>query len=165
MSFVTMFMLGAIMAGCTGQSTSSPSVAEESTGPPPPAGTNVPGARDGTTSAAPTAVGVTAPSDVTRHVATTGVSQKARNVQGMGLVVTPIGAYFRTQDKLTFEINIVHAMKLFRATNGRLPESHEEFMEKIVKQNQIRLPELPAGERYIYDPQAGQLMVELPRTR
>ncbi len=46
--------------------------------------------------------------------------------------------------------------------NGRKPNSHEEFMEKIIKEGKINLPELPAGQRYVYDPEQGQLMVERP---
>ena len=49
------------------------------------------------------------------------------------------------------------------ASEGRNPESHEEFMEKIVKFNQIKLPELPPGHKYVYDPATEQLMVERPK--
>jgi len=52
---------------------------------------------------------------------------------------------------------------LFAATEGRKPNSHEEFMNKIIKFNKIQLPTLPAGEKYVYDPQEGELMVQKPR--
>jgi hypothetical protein len=35
-------------------------------------------------------------------------------------------------------------------------------MEKIIKANRIRLPALPQGQRYVYDPKQEQLMVEKP---
>ena len=35
-------------------------------------------------------------------------------------------------------------------------------MQKIIKENQIKLPELPFGQRYVYDPKKEQLMVEKP---
>ena len=43
--------------------------------------------------------------------------------------------------------------------------SHEEFMEKIVQANNIRLPELPEGHRYLYDPTTNELMVERPKKK
>ena len=52
--------------------------------------------------------------------------------------------------------------ELFKATEGRTPKSHEEFMEKIIKANHIHLPTLPEGHRYVYDPKQEQLMVEQP---
>ena len=53
-------------------------------------------------------------------------------------------------------------MALFKATEGRAPKTHEEFMERIIKAGTIKLPELPEGHRYRYDPQTEQLMVEQP---
>ena len=50
-------------------------------------------------------------------------------------------------------------MNLYKATNGGLPKTHDEFMEKIVKANSITLPTLPAGRSYEFDVKAGELMV------
>ena len=69
---------------------------------------------------------------------------------------------FAAKERLVFEIQIPEAMKLFKATEDRLPKSHEEFMERIVKENHIILPLLPEGHRYVYDPKRGELMVEQP---
>jgi hypothetical protein len=82
---------------------------------------------------------------------------------GPGLVTTPISAYFAAKQLIVFTIQIPNAMKFFKASNNRDPSSQDEFMEKIIKDNGITLPDLPAGERYIYDPQAGELMVEHPK--
>lgn len=54
-------------------------------------------------------------------------------------------------------------MKLFEATEGRKPNSHEEFMSRVVKPNNIQLPRLPQGQRYQYNPQLGELMVLRPK--
>jgi hypothetical protein len=54
-------------------------------------------------------------------------------------------------------------MDLFKATEGRAPKDHAEFMQRIVKENNIKLPELPEGDRYMYDPKTEQLMVESPK--
>ncbi len=36
-------------------------------------------------------------------------------------------------------------------------------MENIIKANGIALPELPAGQKYVFDPEQAQLMVERPQ--
>ena len=51
-------------------------------------------------------------------------------------------------------------MQLFQATNGHFPKSHEEFMKEIIEFGQIKLPELPEGKSYVYEPKTHQLMVE-----
>ncbi len=53
-------------------------------------------------------------------------------------------------------------MQLFNATEGRNPKSHAEFMEKIIKEGQIKLPELWEGETYRYDPKTAELWVDPP---
>ena len=77
-------------------------------------------------------------------------------------MVTPIASYFCIRERLAYDIQIPEAMKLFRATEDRLPKSHEEFMQRIIKENHINLPLLPEGHRYVYDPKRGELMVEQP---
>jgi hypothetical protein len=89
-----------------------------------------------------------------------GVGKKGRGY-GAGMVTTPIAAYFSVRERLAFD-QVAHAMDLYKATNEHGPKSHEEFMEKIIKENGIKLPQLPAGERYLYDPKTEQLMVERP---
>ena len=81
-----------------------------------------------------------------------GVGAKGHGY-GSGPVTTPIAAYFSTRERIVFDIQIPSAMNTYRALHGRFPKTHEEFMEKIVRENRIRLPKLRAGERYVYDPQ------------
>lgn len=106
------------------------------------------------------------PRDQTERMkAQVGVGVKGRRLENKDLVqtiVTPARALFRTQERLVFEVQIPHALQLFDATNGRKPNSQDEFFQQIIKANNIKLPELPAGQKYIYDPQAGELMVERP---
>jgi hypothetical protein len=89
-----------------------------------------------------------------------GVGRKGRGY-GAGMITTPIAAYFSIRERLAFD-QVTHAMDLYKATNEHAPKSHEEFMEKIIKENGVKLPQLPAGERYLYDPKTEQLMVERP---
>jgi hypothetical protein len=77
---------------------------------------------------------------------------------GAGIITTPIGALFTAKEQIAFG-QIQHDLKIFNAQNNRNPSSQEEFMEKIIKDGGIKLPELPAGEIYVYDPQSGELKV------
>jgi hypothetical protein len=89
-----------------------------------------------------------------------GVGKKGRGY-GPGLITTPVAAYFSIQERLAFD-QVAHDMELYKAEKGHAPTSHEEFMEKIIKEGGIKLPQLPAGHRYLYDPKTEQLMVERP---
>ncbi len=90
-----------------------------------------------------------------------GVGAKGRGYNP-GLITTPIAAYFSARERIAF-LTVEHTLKLYKAANGNAPRTHEEFMERIIKENGIKLPELPAGERYIYLPDQEQLMVEHPQ--
>ena len=92
-----------------------------------------------------------------------GVGQQGRDYGGgaiMAPITVPVRTYFQARDRITFDIQIADAMRLYKATNGSAPKSHEEFMEKIIKENQIKLPALPPGDRYVYIPEQEQLCVE-----
>lgn len=91
--------------------------------------------------------------------AAVGVGAKGRGY-GQGLVATPAASLFAANERIIFEIRIPQAMQLFKATEDRGPKDHAEFMEKIIKANQIRLPELPEGKQYRYDPKTELLMVD-----
>lgn len=96
-----------------------------------------------------------------REEAKAGVTGRGNYGSGFGggMGTTALSTYVRVQEKVEF-LQVDQALKLYKATNGELPKSHEEFMEKIIKANQISLPELQPGDKYIYDPEKGQLMVE-----
>ncbi len=102
------------------------------------------------------------PENKERVVAETGVGVKGRTLDPGGLMTSSARALFRTKERLVF-IQVEHALNLFRATDGNFPKSHEQFMAEIIKANNLKLPELPAGAKYVYDPAKGELMVERPR--
>lgn len=58
-------------------------------------------------------------------------------------------------------LGVDHALRLFDATEGRYPKDHDEFMTKVIKQNQIRLPQLGPGKSYEYDVQNHKLLIVL----
>jgi hypothetical protein len=97
--------------------------------------------------------------DSSRKVAEVGVGRKSQQIEGGGYLPTVIRARFRAEERINLT-NAQYALKLYKAQHGRAPKTHEEYMEKIIKANRINLPELPAGQRYVYDPETEQLMVE-----
>lgn len=70
-----------------------------------------------------------------------------------------LASYWRANERITFDMQIPHALNLFRATNDRFPSSLEEYTQEILIPNQVKLPELPADKEYIYFPDAGELRV------
>ncbi len=87
--------------------------------------------------------------------------QSLKNETGIGKAIAqPAVVLFQTKEKVAFEIQIPHALALFKASEGRAPESHAEFMDKIIKFNQIKLPKLPDGQEYQYHPDDEKLWVE-----
>ena len=103
--------------------------------------------------------------DVQRTRAETGVGvrgQRLEDERHVQLIVLPARTLFRTQQRLVFEVQVPQAMGLYEAEHGHRPKSHDEFMQKVIAANAIQLPELPAGQRYFYDPDTGELMVEKP---
>ncbi len=93
-----------------------------------------------------------------------GVGQKGRSLDEYeGALVTPAKAYFSVREKVIFEIQIPQAMQFYKAESGNGPKTHEEFMEKIIAANQIKLPELPTGQRYQYNVELDELQVIRPK--
>ena len=149
------------LTGCDEPSASSgpaPGPSNVSAPPPPPPGATDPDGANVVQAEEP------APPEepaVEREVARVGVGKKGRNYGG-GVITEPIRQYFRASQRINL-LNMQHAMRLYKAEHGKLPATHEDFMTKIIEANSIELPELPDGERYVYDPEKGELMVERPK--
>lgn len=141
---------GALLGCGSNPGPSRPSVEAESAPPPPP-----PPVGEVEVTESPAPPGSQASPGRQAEV---GVGRKGHGY-GTGPVATPLAARWRAAERLVFNVQIPQAMNLFKATNGRAPGSHEEFMKEIINANRIDLPELPEGERYQYDPEAEQLMV------
>jgi len=92
-----------------------------------------------------------------------GVGIKGRSLDNeTGVIVQSAKTLFAIREKAVFDISIPHAMNLFQGAEGRFPNSDEEFMQKIIKENNIKLPQLPPGQTYYYDPETHDLMVRRP---
>jgi hypothetical protein len=102
-----------------------------------------------------------------RVTAGVGVGSKGRSLdkyQGATerVLVEPAKSLFVAQERLTFNVAIPQAMNLYKGEHGYFPRSHEVFMRDIIEFNRIQLPDLRPGQRYVYDPQRAELMVERP---
>lgn len=101
------------------------------------------------------------PKEMVRQEAKAGVGEKGRGYGG-GIITEPVHVYFHARERITFD-QVKHNLDLYKALNGSAPKTTEEFMDKVIKANGTKLPELPPGYRYIYDPVKEQLMVEHPK--
>lgn len=54
---------------------------------------------------------------------------------------------------------IEHALNLYNASEGKFPQTHDEFMTQIIAANNIRLPALPDGLQYQYDVTGHRLVI------
>ena len=94
-----------------------------------------------------------------------GVGVKGRSLEGGSesnpgtIISAPAAAYFRTKEKIAFEIQVPQALNLYSAEKGRVPRNHDEFMRDIIEANRIQLPKLPQGMIYRFMPDKGELWV------
>jgi len=102
--------------------------------------------------------------ELERTKAEVGVGEKGKSIEH-GLGRTAIKTYFVAQEIVAFRVQIPSAMSLYKAEHGQAPKTHDEFMAKIIKANQISLPELRQGHTYVYDPQTEELFVEHPKAQ
>lgn len=91
-----------------------------------------------------------------------GVGIKGRSLDPHeGVLVTPAKAYFAVREKVVFQIQIPQAIQLYKAENP-IPLTFDEFKLNILDPNKIKLPPLPPGHTYEWDPEQEQLMVKRP---
>jgi len=94
-------------------------------------------------------------------VAEVGVGAKGQKYSAGGYLSGNIRAMHRTEERLAF-MNAQKALDMYKATHGRGPKTHDEYMNKIIKRNGIVLPELNEGEHYLYRPEKEELVVVGP---
>jgi hypothetical protein len=85
------------------------------------------------------------------NVATTKITAKDYITLQGNAYVTTIGK--------TSILSIQHAMDLYHAANDRYPKDYDEFMNEIIKANNIALPKLPYYQQYGYDEKEHKLMI------
>jgi hypothetical protein len=106
-----------------------------------------------------------APPVIERVEAQVGVGKKGSSLkEHSGPVVTEVKAYFSAKEQIVFDIQVPSALALYSNMEAP-PKSHEEFWEKVIVANQLesKMPELPKGHKYVFDPETQKLMVERPQ--
>lgn len=100
---------------------------------------------------------------VAAQKATAGVGKQGQSLndnEGVAKIISgPAATLFKVKQRLIFDVQIPQALQMFQASEGRMPKDHDEFMTKIVEFNRLQLPELPAGNVYRFNPEAGELWV------
>ena len=107
--------------------------------------------------------------ETVRVKAEAGVTGKGQYDHGSGekpmdILLVPLQQHFRVQERIAFDIQLKHTEDLYKAAHdNKLPPTHEEYMKEIIEAGQVKLPQLPDGHKYVYDPEKQQLMVEKPK--
>ena len=73
-------------------------------------------------------------------------------------ILYPLQAYGPMVEQIS-KMHVEHALDLFNASEGRYPKDYEEFMKRIIKENNIKLPVLPGDGKYAYDVENHKLEV------
>ena len=95
-------------------------------------------------------------------------SIKPESVEGGGtlgdILLTPLRTYSKVKVRIN-EIQIKSQLNAFRAKNGSNPKDFEQYKKEILDPVGITLPELPDGDRYVFDPQRGRYGEILVQTK
>lgn len=75
----------------------------------------------------------------------------------------PLQAYGPALER-AFVPMVNREIETFRALNGRYPKDYKEFMDEVIKKNDIKLPVLPGGKTWTYDPKEHVVKVMEPKT-
>jgi len=71
----------------------------------------------------------------------------------------PMNAYGPALERSFLPLINDHYIRAFEAIEGRFPKDYNEFMEKIIRANDLKLPVLPGGRKWVYDEKEHQLKV------
>ena len=71
------------------------------------------------------------------------------------LILTPLRTYSKVRVTID-EIQVKSQLNIFRAKNGGNPKDFAEYEKEILDPINRKLPDLPAGDRYLYLPEEGR---------
>jgi hypothetical protein len=133
--------------------------------PPPPPQTSSDTAKQTPANTSPTNTGPQSPTPGPGMViekADVGSGDKGRGYEA-GIITTPVATYFAARERIMFTIQIPELIKAYKLEHDfKGPKSHDEFMKEIIEKYNVKLPTLPPGHNYLYDPKREELMVERP---
>jgi hypothetical protein len=97
-----------------------------------------------------------------------GVGIKGRSLDEYeGVIVTPAKAYFSAKERIFYEIEFPANYRVWRVQEDRAPKDFEELKAKFLDPLGLtaKMPALPEGHRYIWNPTTEELEVERPRRK
>jgi hypothetical protein len=95
-----------------------------------------------------------------------GVGEKGRSLdQYEGIYVTPAKALFAAKERAFFEIEFPANYRPWRVGVDKAPQNFDELKSQFLDPLGLsaKLPKLPDGHKYIWDPATEELQVERPR--
>ena len=87
-----------------------------------------------------------------------GVREGTTKITAKDYITLQGNAYVTTVGRLGL-LQIQQALDLYHATNDRYPKDYDEFMNEIIKANNIALPKLPYYQAYGYDAKEHKLII------
>lgn len=106
------------------------------------------------------AVAAAVPPAQKASVAVVKVGAKLRdNSDAQKMITGAPGVLLDAKPNALFNISIPQAIQLFKASEGRVPKNHAEFMAKIIEPNNLTLPVLLDGLVYQFNTEKEELWV------
>ena len=97
-----------------------------------------------------------------------GVGAKGRSLDEYeGVYVTPAKALFSAKERIFYEIEFKKNYQLYNATTEDIPKDFEDLKAKVLDPYGLtaKMPALPEGHKYVWDPTIQELLVERPRIK
>lgn len=118
--------------------------------------------------ASPSAAPASPPAEANTEVvkAGKGVGLKGRSLDPHeGLYVTPVKAYFAARERIFFEAEFPTNYKLYNASTDDVPKDFDDLKAKVLDPYGLtkKLPVLPQGHKYVWNPETQELGVERPK--
>src|SRR5262245_55152164 len=95
-----------------------------------------------------------------------GVGLKGRSLDPHeGIIVTPVKAYFAARERIFFEAEFPKNYQLYNAASGDVPKDFDDLKAKVLDPYGLtkKLPVLPPGHKYVWNPETQELGVERPK--
>lgn len=97
-----------------------------------------------------------------------GVGAAGRSLdQYEGVVVTPVKAYFAARERIFFEAEFPKNYQIWEASGNETPKNFDELKANFLDPLGLtgKLPKLPMGQKYVWNPETKELGVERPKPR
>ena len=87
-----------------------------------------------------------------------GAKVSDSKIQATDIVTAGTSAYGPMLEQIS-KSHIQQAVNFFQVNEDRYPKDYQEFMDRIITENNIKLPVLPGGKQYQYDVENHKLVV------